>query len=83
MLYQEMNGIMTEDQITAERFRYNLIDLDHNGYITWNEFLEFETGEILSKKNKVSLLDLKLISYKKICFIDFIALNLRLNFPTR
>jgi hypothetical protein len=36
-----------------EKIKFKLIDVDSNGYITWSEYLEFETAEILSKMNKV------------------------------
>ena len=46
---------MTEEQQAHERTRFHLMDLENNGYITWNEFLDFEASELLSKKNKVEL----------------------------
>ena len=41
-------------EIELEEFRrFKLIDNDQSNAITWNEYVEFETSNLLSKKNKV------------------------------
>jgi hypothetical protein len=41
-------------EIEIEEFRrFKLIDNDQSNAITWNEYVEFETSNLLSKKNKV------------------------------
>jgi hypothetical protein len=41
-------------EIEIEEFRrFRLIDSDQSNAITWNEFVEFETSNLLAKKNKV------------------------------
>ena len=52
-LYEEKNEKITEQILAEDKIKFKLIDVDSNGYITWNEYLEFETAEILSNMNKV------------------------------
>ena len=50
---EDDGGLMTTENETEEKKRFNLMDLDKTGSITWNEFVDFETANLLSKKNKV------------------------------
>ena len=50
---QEKGEKMSEEDIKNEERRFRLIDMDDSGTITWNEFVDFETADLLSKKNKV------------------------------
>jgi len=44
-------------EIELEEYRkFNLIDSDKSCAITWNEYVEFETASILSKRNKVIIM---------------------------
>lgn len=52
---EDDGGLMTHENETEEKKRFNLMDLDKTGSITWNEFVDFETANLLSKKNKVEL----------------------------
>ena len=51
---EDDGGLMTPETELEEKRRFNLMDLDKSGSITWNEFVDFETANLLSKKNKAS-----------------------------
>ena len=46
---------MTPQEEDQERRRFILMDTDHSGSITWNEFINYEAPSLLSIKNKVEL----------------------------
>lgn len=50
---EEDGGMLTPENEIEEKRRFNLMDLDKTGTITWNEFVDFETASLLSRKNKV------------------------------
>ncbi len=50
--YGEPMSLLEED---TERRHFLLMDTDHSGSITWNEFINYEAPSLLSKKNKVEL----------------------------
>lgn len=52
-LYEQDGELMTEQRRLVEEQRFNLIDKDNSGTITWSEFVEFEAANLLAKKNKV------------------------------
>lgn len=52
---EDDGGLMTNENEIEEKKRFSLMDLDNTGSITWNEFVDFETANLLSKKNKVEL----------------------------
>lgn len=52
-MYQEDGEVFNKEKEVMERARFSLIDKDGSGTITWNEFVEFEAADLLSKKNKV------------------------------
>ena len=53
---QQKGEKMTEEEIKNEERRFRLIDMDDSGTITWNEFIDFETADLLARKNKVIML---------------------------
>lgn len=50
---EEDGGMLTPENEAEEKRRFALMDLDKTGTITWNEFVDFETASLLSRKNKV------------------------------
>jgi hypothetical protein len=50
---EEDGGMLTAENEKEEIRRFHLMDLDNTGTITWNEYVDFETASLLSKKNKV------------------------------
>ena len=86
-LYEEKNEKITEQILAEEKIKFKLIDVDSNGYITWNEYLEFETAEILSKMNKVKTncfagLKEKIITQSTICLelASFVLVSVTLGY---
>ena len=53
-IYEEDGEPMTSEQEREELRRLKLMDSDNSGSITWNKFINFETGSLLAKKNKVN-----------------------------
>jgi hypothetical protein len=49
---------MTTENELEEKRRFHLMDLENSGSITWNEFVNFETANLLSKKNKVKYFEI-------------------------
>ena len=49
----ENGDLFDEERKIEEINRFKLIDSNNRGHFTWNEYLEFKTGELLSKRNKV------------------------------
>lgn len=64
---EDDGGLMTNENEIEEKKRFSLMDLDNTGSITWNEFVDFETANLLSKKNKVNF---------KCSFLKFLFFNL-------
>lgn len=52
---EDDGGLMTTENEIEEKRRFHLMDLNNTGSITWNEFVDFETAHLLSRKNKVEL----------------------------
>ena len=53
-LYEEDGDTKMTSELELEEFRrFKLIDISNSGAITWNDFVEFETADLLAKKNKV------------------------------
>ena len=71
-LYEEEIDSKMPPEIELEEYRkFNLIDSDKSCAITWNEYVEFETANILSKRNKVILLITvkeKILNFKTLKF---------------
>ena len=55
-LYKKNFEEMTPEREKEEEKRFKLIDLENNGIITWNDFIEFEASNLIAKKNKVNKL---------------------------
>ncbi len=51
---QKNGDTMSAERLRDEERRFRLIDVNNSGSISWNEFVDFESAEILSKKNKVT-----------------------------
>jgi len=69
---------MTRDRIQEETMTFHRVDKDNTGSITWWEFINFETTQILQQRHKVSNLNTNynmfcnftcLYGYRYICFI--------------
>lgn len=58
---EDDGGLMTNENEMEEKKRFQLMDLDNTGSITWNEFVDFETASLLSRKNKVRLQQISLL----------------------
>jgi hypothetical protein len=56
LLYAQNFEEMTEEDEIEEERRFRLMDYNNCGFITWNAFIEFEAANLISKKNKVSVL---------------------------
>ena len=54
-LYEEYGQKMSSKEEEAERKRFVLMDTDHSGSITWNEFINYEAPSLLPFKNKLEL----------------------------
>ena len=52
----ENGDLFDEERKIEEINRFKLIDSNNRGHFTWSEYLEFKTGELLSKRNKVIFL---------------------------
>jgi hypothetical protein len=52
-LYEKNFEEMTDEQEKEEEKRFRLTDINKNGIITWNEFIDFEASNLIAKKNKV------------------------------
>lgn len=51
-IYEENGDEMTPERQLEELRRFKLMDLENTGSITWNDFVDFETANLLSKKIK-------------------------------
>lgn len=54
ILEEDGENKMTSEIELEEYRRFKLIDSNNSGAITWNEYVEFETADLLAKKNKVN-----------------------------
>jgi hypothetical protein len=54
MYIMEEKEPMNDDQEREEEKRFKLIDIRNNYLISWDDFISFETLNLLSKKNKVN-----------------------------
>ena len=46
---------MSQDDLNATHLRFELIDLDKNGYIDWDEYLNYECMRRLYRRPAVSI----------------------------
>ena len=54
-MFIENGDLFDEEKKLEEINRFKLIDSYSRGYFTWSEYLDFKTGELLCKKNKVTI----------------------------
>ena len=53
-LFREDTGYaMSDEQMMHEKATYHMMDYRNAGFITWNEFCDYEVANLLTKKNKV------------------------------
>lgn len=53
-LFEQKGYVDVEERLAEEERIFKLIDSDDTGFVTWNEYCEFEAASLLTKKNKVN-----------------------------
>lgn len=54
-LLEEDGDVMTSEKYFQEETKFRLMDKDSSGSITWNDFFQYETANLIARKNKVIL----------------------------